>query len=1029
MAIIYLRSILEFLWERTTGTDSWKIFLIKVVAFYIGTQAGNGSWRLRDGAASNLQDLTELQLLNFLLGIPNELIADIIGPVPFFGDGTISQWFENGDVPRQLTPAMRWFFFVAGILSLGRVTFLAARYTLPQLRILWNRTAVLAEFIATTPPVQPPPIEAGRVPVNANPNWFAMGAQPFSAFNVTTPSGAQVRVLCNATEAEIRALVASSPNGIANGCRFADNFYSWVGPYEGVIERLPGGNLGPPRFAFTLGQRGLIVTPYANVPIAPASTSVRPLPPPPPEIIPLSERPIIPFNRLNALYVQFNNLAGIAEQYAFIESLSSAENSALFRRLTDAQQTALGRFYRERLYADALARVKARLAAAEAEIIAAGGVPLGQPQPPVVRGIRSLPVSWGELGSDLLAGARHGPNLLIAYQIAIIWLNRRLSYYTFVEIQEELNAGVGFPLFRSRQGPSQLPAVPNSNTLGGYWVYPARWPGRVQQLWYLASQQYARTRLGNLSNPSPILGLQNHSFGGQVFDAIDFTGWIETSVEWQRGTVPIFLGLLQAESNATASNQPERVIRTYFGGPGPTPAEVQDRIDRGRAELPPQLPSPMIQVPHPPTPSPPQLPASFGLGRFPARFSPTVAPPLPLQPQLVLPTRAFAEVSSGQSSAGPLNLEELLATLPAGNYIIPPGFGVSHMPQLKGTAFYNTPEGGFSESLYLVGGTQTYANMFAAMNAAVNARCRLSVTRSNPNCPNPIVPVGIRVEDELAFKDGITNIMTPAQCPAGFTQPTAGSTPAIPYFVDANVDLDIAAKIQWFSGTPGQTVFTYLHGLPVFAFSNPTGPAAYLASGVAFDRFTAPNGSWLANFQSYLNVLRNGGNNPTWQGSLGFRNLSVLWTQANTGNFQNSGTPVYNAATQQLTIQWPAPPAVLPTTPNPNGRIRVVMRGWKGFQVLNGRWSATVMTGGFAPGMTWGLTINRLVRAFPTGLQPGNINVIGWTYWTPAANAAVSGSLQNGLTLPVGALFIMATDKKCGRPFFQDRGRARNRPQ
>lgn len=356
------------------------------------------------------------------------------------------------------------------------------------------------------------------------------------------------------------------------------------------------------------------------------------------------------------------------------------------------------------------------------------------------------------------------------------------------------------------------------------------------------------------------------------------------------------------------------------------------------------------------------------------------------------------------------------------------------MTAMKGTFEFNSIQGGFTESLYSQDQNETYASMQQKMLRALNKRCKMSETIGNTGCNNPIIPVFIRVEDENIFRDAIT-------IPAPATVPTYNSGTASTNTIGQNLDLELGARVQYIGGLAGQSAAITHHGLPVDAFPVTAGAVtSQYQYAKSFLRTLRPVGFWIALLADYVSQLCKDG--------LGFRQIAGAWNVANSpGPYSSPDSVFYNAAMQMIELQWvatgttpnppffPAPLAAQapPNWPAINSICKLQVRKWKGFQVLQGRWAAQVVTP--QAGSTFALRILRLCRQPMTSNKPF-VSPIAWSNWFPGQNLNPS-TAGFGTSPPktplasavaIAGSFAFVESKKLGRNFGEQRGRARNRP-
>lgn len=330
--------------------------------------------------------------------------------------------------------------------------------------------------------------------------------------------------------------------------------------------------------------------------------------------------------------------------------------------------------------------------------------------------------------------------------------------------------------------------------------------------------------------------------------------------------------------------------------------------------------------------------------------------------------------------------------------------GVSGMVQFKGTINFGCDNQGFSESVYAVPGApnspQSYGAMLSAMQGALPLRMKLSYGRDNIQCANPVFPVDIRVEDESVLRDALVTSIQQNPFPGIATGTATASAPE-----NQNMDVDLCAKISWQNGNSRQKAVQYIHGLPVFYFGGNA-----IGFSAVFTREANPNagGTWLQNLFNYANYLSNQG--------LGFRYLNSPWDLAN-GMGGPNAQPVsvqYNPNYSMYEMQMPAGAVGM------NPFDTYVLRKWKGFNFLNGRWPGQLVAA-TAPQTGTVIRILRKCRQV-TNLQPGTVSLQRWGYFVPNP---MSPPAANGVP---GVVYYFVTEKKVGRITELQRGRARNRP-
>ena len=305
----------------------------------------------------------------------------------------------------------------------------------------------------------------------------------------------------------------------------------------------------------------------------------------------------------------------------------------------------------------------------------------------------------------------------------------------------------------------------------------------------------------------------------------------------------------------------------------------------------------------------------------------------------------------------------------------------------------------------------------------------LSQTLASLTCTNPLLLQAIRVQNEQVARDSILlinpGILGPSYYSGTFTQ---GGP-----LQNMNDDIDSAILARLTDGN-GHSANYYFHGVPIQALQqNRVG--------------VTPPPNALTRLPTvatqYIQLLNNLVNGMIANG-LGFQFAFQTWTPMgqplnnlpSTGNgtplkvfYDLPGTPT-NTYTFLLPAN-PAPPGP-PTSPpatlcqNPVGRFKVVIRGMKQLQVLNGRWTATALN--FTPdGESAGYYVNVRRRAANYLLD----DVGSWDgngYLAPLVFSVIQPSPAPPI-VSLGAPGISGvelTSKKVGRPFAQQRGRRRN---
>lgn len=442
-------------------------------------------------------------------------------------------------------------------------------------------------------------------------------------------------------------------------------------------------------------------------------------------------------------------------------------------------------------------------------------------------------------------------------------------------------------------------------------------------------------------------------------------------------------------------------------------------------------------------------------------ISGTPIPPLDRLGPTITPTN-LNESYTG-NSVGPVNgsnIQEFSIVSPNVYFSsFNPIQGSSTMSQFKGTLLFNSADGPFSESVYSTVTTETQATMIAKMKALSTFRMPLSCGPDLATCQNPIIPYGIRVEDELVLRDGQIVLAVQQGSPAQgeFYNPGAswqGSLPSGSIVSSRqNLSLDLCTRVKVASGQPQQVAYIALHGIPFSAVAS-ANAAGQIDINAAFTRVANFNGVYQQVLYNYLAAMGSMG--------LGFRSIAGAWNTAqNTpGGYSNPDIWAYDSANQQVQLWWlattrasvPAPlntnawPAgrtdAPPNWPNPNALCRLQVRKWKSFPVLQGRWAARVLAPATVNSVAyaWGLQILRQCRQ-PTisATNVPQVSPIAWNAWTPG-NVPVTNPMTgsnptfNGSALPVQAIrdtcsIRYVEEKKVGKvPYGAEPGRSPNRP-
>jgi len=418
--------------------------------------------------------------------------------------------------------------------------------------------------------------------------------------------------------------------------------------------------------------------------------------------------------------------------------------------------------------------------------------------------------------------------------------------------------------------------------------------------------------------------------------------------------------------------------------------------------------------------------------------------------------------------------------------------GGSDMSIMKGTIEFNSEQGGWSESCYSSVPGETIPSMLQKMTGLLGKRMLLSFGQDTPGCQNPINPYAIRVEDTLGLRNSADLfVLPPGAVPNGpfITVPPSYisvsfgfANPGTIVNSNQNLDLELGTRVRIASGNPLEYASPMFHGIPFSALS---GGASNLAN--AFTREASFSPTYQTQLQIYLGYMAAVG--------LGYRNISGAWNQLTGSPPVTTNLPgpwckptywYYDPTAEQIILLWTAAgnagPQVGTTAPyaptlawqppynstqpsqitlqaplnypSIGSLVRVQVRAWKGFQVLNGRWTAEVVgpgtfqivvppaTTATPVACTFGLKLHRQVRMpqIPSTNVP-NVSPIAWNVWYPnqanntGVNAwAISSSKQAqtppGFALPQSFCSIQYVEsKKLGRNFGEERGRQRNRPQ
>jgi hypothetical protein len=389
--------------------------------------------------------------------------------------------------------------------------------------------------------------------------------------------------------------------------------------------------------------------------------------------------------------------------------------------------------------------------------------------------------------------------------------------------------------------------------------------------------------------------------------------------------------------------------------------------------------------------------------------------------------------------------------------------GENEMSLFKGSVDFNSVQGGWSESVFSTNQNETAATMMQKMIGWLGYRMRMSMGPdwSGSGCTNPILPYWLRVEDELLLRDSLTyTVLPPGQIAQGnqvVTPPSFPNSGPSGFNVGyQNLDLELGTRVKIQSGVPLQYAYPMFHGIPAAGVVNANTVAGTNAVFLRNASFNAVYQTQLWNLLAYMA-----------QTGLGYRNITGAWNAVNNapGPYSAPDRWFYDTGNQQVQLWWknvgasPNPPffpvgmsypiglQASATWPNANALCRLQVRRWKGFQLLQGRWSARVLyfdpvtpsADPFPPGYKFGLVIQRQAREpqIATNNVP-QVSPIAWSPWFPSS--AVPG-IGNGSgqgpnpTITVTQQQIQqwnsiqyVQSKKLGRTFGLERGRQRNRP-
>lgn len=410
------------------------------------------------------------------------------------------------------------------------------------------------------------------------------------------------------------------------------------------------------------------------------------------------------------------------------------------------------------------------------------------------------------------------------------------------------------------------------------------------------------------------------------------------------------------------------------------------------------------------------------------------------------------------------------------------------MTLFKGTVDFNSLGwGGWSESVYSDVPAETSQTMMAKMVQWLGDRMKLSVGAENTGCTNPVQPYALRVEDELVLRDAFTQYCLPvgATPVAGsVVTPNGYTTGAVRTNVNnQNLDMQLGSRVKVTSGIGAQIASPMFHGVPTYALSQ-----AGADFSAAFLRTANPGGPYLTAMANMFQRMALNG--------LGYRNITGAWNGPN--NVPGPGAApmdwYYNPSVEMIELQWKSPQWPGSTFVSPGGglppictvpgaytvgspalgfpagvvaqassvwpfinaKCRLQIRGWKGFAVLNGRYTAQVVQPyslGTAPNSyssnlgpyNFALRILRKVRQ-PQDSSVPFVSPIAWTVWWPGEGLAGGGNVLPGNAqtntvtgaVPAGyaswqdffksvAQYQYIQSKKLGRIWGSERGRQRNR--
>jgi hypothetical protein len=425
-------------------------------------------------------------------------------------------------------------------------------------------------------------------------------------------------------------------------------------------------------------------------------------------------------------------------------------------------------------------------------------------------------------------------------------------------------------------------------------------------------------------------------------------------------------------------------------------------------------------------------------------------------------------------------MEQAMATP---NYMTP-----YQRPTLRGTFFYHLANGGASQSFYaanpvpnppsgytlpqgnvaqpgptnLVGMLQAMKNLWpfrtsmcqTNLVSTTTAEFAAGLTKAPKN---PLILDAIRVDNEQFSRAGYLATAN-LPLPNTFAGPTAPAgqivNTAVDWIYTENDDIESAFHVVFGDGN-GHTATEYFHGVPIAALTSWSAKNQGYATPdlPSIQRSVANiNPAWLAQLAIFCNQLLVNG--------LGFRFVYPSWTKQGLAVppyfSQGNGTPVaayYSLpGTPANTYSFlmggfgPAPGTVYntwlngafssapATPPAVTGQFTIIVRGMKQLRVINGRWPciAQFLPAGTAPFNNpagYYITVNRRAANYLSTVYPyyDTNGYLAPMLWSVAQPLPGGPPMQASPAQPPGAQLYELTDKKLGRPFFEQRGRARNR--